>query len=51
MFRTGFPDWKETVEDVIDEGDKVVIRVTGRGTHEGEFQGIAPTGNQAEPVS
>jgi steroid delta-isomerase-like uncharacterized protein len=46
MFRTGFPDWNETVEDVIAEGDKVVIRVTGRGTHEGEFQGIPPTGNR-----
>jgi predicted ester cyclase len=46
MFRTAFSDWVETVEDVIAEGDKVVIRVTGRGTHEGEFQGIPPTGAQ-----
>lgn len=44
MFRTGFPDWIETVDEVIAEADKVVIRVTGRGTHEGEFQGIPPTG-------
>jgi predicted ester cyclase len=46
MFRAAFPDWVETVEDVIAEDDKVVIRVTGRGTHEGEFQGIPPTGRQ-----
>jgi steroid delta-isomerase-like uncharacterized protein len=46
MFRTGFPDWNETVEDVIAEGDKVVIRITGRGTHQGDFQGIPPTGNR-----
>jgi steroid delta-isomerase-like uncharacterized protein len=46
MFRTGFPDWDEAVEDVIAEGDRVVIRVTGRGTHEGEFQGIPPTGRR-----
>jgi predicted ester cyclase len=45
-FRTGFPDWIETVDDVIAEHDKVVIRVTGRGTHDGEFQGIGPTGRQ-----
>jgi steroid delta-isomerase-like uncharacterized protein len=46
MFRTGFPDWVETVEDVIAEGDRVVVRVVGRGTHEGEFQGIPPTGRR-----
>jgi len=46
MFRTGFPDWTETVEDVIAAGDKVVIRVTGRGTHEGLFQGIEATGRR-----
>lgn len=44
MFRAGFPDWAETVDDVIAEGDKVVVRVTGKGTHDGEFQGVAPTG-------
>jgi ketosteroid isomerase-like protein len=43
-FRAGFPDWRETVEDVIAEGDRVVVRVTGRGTHWGAFQGLAPTG-------
>jgi steroid delta-isomerase-like uncharacterized protein len=46
MFRSAFPDWRESVEDVIAEDDKVVIRVTGRGTHEGEFQGVPPTGTQ-----
>jgi predicted ester cyclase len=46
MFHHGFPDWRETIDDVVAEGDRVVIRVTGRGTHQGEFQGIAPTGKQ-----
>ena len=45
-FWAAFPDWQETVEDVVAEGDRVVIRVTGRGTHEGTFQGIPPTGRQ-----
>ena len=43
MFHTAFPDWRETIDDVIAEGDKVVIRVSGSGTHEGEFQGIPPS--------
>ncbi len=46
MFRTAFPDWVEAVEDVIAEGDKVVVRVAGTGTHQGEFQGIPPTGRR-----
>ena len=36
------------VEDIIVEGDKVVARVTASGTHQGEFMGIAPTGNRVE---
>jgi len=43
MFHTAFPDWRERVDMVIAEGDLVVIRVTGTGTHEQPFQGIPPT--------
>ncbi len=39
-----FPDWKVIVDDVIAEGDKVVARATGQGTHRGEYMGIPPTG-------
>ena len=45
-FHTAFPDLQVDVEDMITEGDKVVARLTVRGTHQGEFMGIAPTGNQ-----
>jgi len=38
-----FPDIKFTIEDMIVEGDKVVVRLTCSGTHRGEFMGIAPT--------
>jgi steroid delta-isomerase-like uncharacterized protein len=33
-----------TVEDLITEGDRIVVRWTNRGTHVGEFAGILATG-------
>ncbi len=39
----GFPDIKQTIEDIIAEGDKVVYRTTIEGTHTGEFLGISAT--------
>jgi predicted ester cyclase len=42
-----FPDLNITIEDQIAEGDKVVTRWVGRGTQQGELQGIPPTGKQA----
>jgi steroid delta-isomerase-like uncharacterized protein len=33
-----------TVEDLIAEGNKVVSRITFRGTHTGDLMGIPPTG-------
>ena len=44
--RVSFPDWQERVDDIIAEGDRVVIRFTSTGTHLGEFAGIAPTGRK-----
>lgn len=44
--RTAFPDIEFPTEDLIAEGDRVVIRAVGRGTHEGELLGIPPTGRE-----
>ena len=41
-----FPDFHAIVEDEIAEGDRVVQRITCYGTHEGEFSGVRPTGQQ-----
>ena len=45
--RSAFPDIQTTVDDVISGGDRVVVRFTARGTHRGQFQGIAATGLEA----
>ena len=44
MLLAAFPDWHGTIEDLVAEGDKVVVRLTYTGTHRGEFWGIPPTG-------
>jgi len=52
QWRTTFPDFQYSIELQVAEGDLVVTRATGRGTHTGEyrglsFKGIPPTGKQA----
>lgn len=52
MTRTAFPDCIDTIEEMIAEGDKVVVRWIARGTHLGEC--IAPWGSippTSKPVS
>jgi len=46
MLHSGFPGFQSTIEDLFAEGDKVVLRFTFHGTHQGEFMGIGPTGKQ-----
>ena len=47
MYRTAFPDAQVKVEDLVAEGDKVVIRWTSRGTNKGNLGTIGPTGKSA----
>ena len=46
-FFVAFPDWRTTIDDVIAEGEKVVVRRTVQATYTGEVQGapVPPTGN------
>ena len=44
VFLSAFPGGRSTIEDVIAEGNKVVSRITYRGTHTGDMMGIPPTG-------
>jgi steroid delta-isomerase-like uncharacterized protein len=48
MMRTAFPDLTVTVDEQFAASDKVVAVTTLRGTHQGEFMGIAPTGRAIE---
>lgn len=41
-----FPDFAFTIEDIVAETDKVVVRFIATGTHQGVFQGLAPTYKQ-----
>jgi steroid delta-isomerase-like uncharacterized protein len=47
VYRNAFPDVHFTVDEQIAEGDKVVTRWTGRGTHKGELFGIPATGKSS----
>jgi steroid delta-isomerase-like uncharacterized protein len=48
MMASAFPDGKWGIDDMIAEGDKVVLRYTLRGTHKGELAslGLPPTGKE-----
>ena len=47
-FYTAFPDSTHVIEDLICEGDKVVVRLNQYGTHKAEFAGIQPTGKRVK---
>jgi steroid delta-isomerase-like uncharacterized protein len=47
-WRSAFPDIRISIEDQIADGDKLVTRITIRGTYQREFRGIAPTGKKIE---
>jgi predicted ester cyclase len=47
-YRSAFHNMSLSIDDQIAEGDKVMTRVTLRGTHLGELRGMAPTGKEIE---
>ena len=48
MFEAAFPRYELIIEDLIAEGDRVAVRATFRGTHQGEFAGTPATGVEVE---
>jgi steroid delta-isomerase-like uncharacterized protein len=48
---TAFPGIQGHIEDIFSSGDRVAVRLTMRGTQEGEFLGIPATGRTVEYTS
>ena len=46
MMLTAFPDFRATVDELLQDGDKVIARARFSGTHQGEFMGIPATGKR-----
>ena len=47
MYRNAFPDVHFTIDEQLAEGEKVLTRWTGQGTHQGELQGLPATGKSS----
>jgi steroid delta-isomerase-like uncharacterized protein len=51
LMKRAFPDLQAHVDDIVAADDKVALRLTLRGTHQGDFQGIPATGRTISYVS
>ena len=45
-FLAAFPDWHQEAREFVSDGRTVVARMRCTGTHQGEWQGLAPTGRR-----
>ncbi len=45
-FRKAFPDFRDSIDIQIAEGDMVATKFTSRGTHRGVFMGVEPTNKE-----
>jgi steroid delta-isomerase-like uncharacterized protein len=50
MMKHAFPDLEAHIDDLVAADDRVAVRVSFRGTHTGEFQGVPATGRQIHYV-
>src|SRR5215213_7989145 len=47
-FRSAFSDLKLEIDECFEADERVVYRFTARGTHDGPFMGVAPSGHRVE---
>lgn len=45
-FYSAFPDYTHTIEELVAENDLVAAKFSYNATHQGEFEGLPPTGNR-----
>jgi steroid delta-isomerase-like uncharacterized protein len=45
-YRSAFPDLTTTIDDIVAEGDRVAVRGTDRGTHQGPYMGRPASGRE-----
>ena len=48
--RAGFPDLRVSIDELVPVRDRVVVQTTWRGTHQGEYGGVAPTGEEVSRI-
>jgi predicted ester cyclase len=48
VMRGAFPDLRATVEDILAEGDRVMLRVRFQGTQQGALMWIPPSGRAVD---
>ena len=46
--RAAFPDYRERIDELIDAGDRIIVRLTIQGTHQGDYGGLPATGKSVE---
>jgi len=51
LMKRAFPDLEAQVDDLVASGDRVAVRVSFRGTHSGDFQGMPASGRSIHYVS
>jgi predicted ester cyclase len=45
-YYAAFPDIRQEIVELVAEDDRVAVFLLTKGTHDGEFRGVPPTGNE-----
>jgi len=46
--RAAFPDYRERIDELIEADDRIIVRLTIQGTHQGDYGGLPATGKSVE---